>query len=170
MVNSGHGQMSANYAPDQRNAALSDSPAKPPFHGQLNQAESGASGQLEPPETPLVATAHSATRPRGRPPKLPSQSQAQPCTSPEFNFRKSPKKRFRGTPPPSTIDIATLPDTAFLSEHETAAFLRRPKVSLEYWRRHVPNHPLKWRRIAGRILYEVSSLRELLKGGERGDT
>jgi hypothetical protein len=86
-----------------------------------------------------------------------------------FNFRKSPKKRFRGTPPPSTIDLATLPDTTMLTEHEVAAILRRSKAVLEYWRK-VKAHPLKWQRVAGRILYEVSSVRELLKGGETGDS
>jgi hypothetical protein len=87
----------------------------------------------------------------------------------EFNFRKSPKKRFRGTPPPSTIDLSTLPDKTLLSEHEVAAILRRSKAVLEYWRK-VKAHPLKWQRVAGRILYEVSSVRELLKGGETGDS
>lgn len=137
--------------------SLSDSPAATQFHVE----------QVEPHVSPAELP---AAQRRGRPPKLPPQDAAQANKPTEFGFRKSPKKRFRGTPPPSVIDLATLPATSFLSEHEVAAILRRPKVSLEYWRRKVPDHPLKWRRIAGRVLYEVASLRELLKGGDRGDT
>jgi hypothetical protein len=123
----------------------------PPFFTELNRAKRLAS-DVAPPAQPRPQG--EANGPRG---------------PPEFNFRKSPKKRFRGMPPPSTIDLSKLPDTTFLTEHEVAAILRRSKAVLEYWRK-VHDHPLKWRRVAGRILYELPSIREMLKGGETGDT
>jgi hypothetical protein len=77
--------------------------------------------------------------------------------------RKKPRTRFRGTPPPLTFDLDDLPDSAFLNESETAAAVRRAKSTLEVWRKQ-PAHPLKWRRVAGRILYELVSIRIFLKG------
>jgi hypothetical protein len=78
--------------------------------------------------------------------------------------RKKPRpKRFRGIPPPPTFDIDALPGSVRLNDTEAAAALRRSKACLENWRKD-PDHPLKWSRIAGRILYEVSSIRALLKG------
>lgn len=78
-------------------------------------------------------------------------------------FRKKPRKRFRGTPPPLTFDLDALPDSAFLSESETAAAVRRAKSTLEVWRKQ-SDHPLKWRRVGGRVLYELASIRIFLKG------
>jgi hypothetical protein len=78
--------------------------------------------------------------------------------------RKKPRpKRFRGIPPPLTIDIDALPDSTHLNDTETAAVIRRSKACLENWRKQ-PDHPLKWKLVAGRILYELSSIRALLKG------
>jgi hypothetical protein len=77
--------------------------------------------------------------------------------------RKKPRQRFRGVPPPLTFDIDTLPEGTFLTETETAAALRRSKSTLEGWRQR-PDHPLKWRRVAGRVIYELPSIRALLKG------
>lgn len=79
-------------------------------------------------------------------------------------LRKKPRKRFRGTPPPLTFDIDTLPDSTLLNETETAAAFRRAKSTLEVWRKRA-DHPLKWRRVGGRVLYELSSIRAFLKGG-----
>jgi hypothetical protein len=78
-------------------------------------------------------------------------------------FRKKPRRRFRGTPPPLTFDIEALPDSTFLTETESAAALRRSKACLEGWRKHA-DHPLQWRRVNGRVLYKVTSIRALLKG------
>jgi hypothetical protein len=77
--------------------------------------------------------------------------------------RKKPRRRFRGMPPPLTFDIDALPDSTRLTETETAAAIRRPKSALENWRRD-PDHPLRWRRVGGRVLYELPSIREFLKG------
>jgi hypothetical protein len=78
-------------------------------------------------------------------------------------IRKKPRQRFRGTPPPLTFDIEALPDSTFLTETETAAALRRSKACLESWRKHA-DHPLQWRRVNGRVLYGITSIRALLKG------
>ena len=77
--------------------------------------------------------------------------------------RKKPRKRFRGTPPPLRFDLDELPDNTLLNETETAAACRRAKSTLEVWRKQ-PDHPLRWRRVAGRILYELGSIRAFLKG------
>ena len=77
--------------------------------------------------------------------------------------RKKPRKRFRGTPPPLTFDLDALPLSTLLSETEAAAACRRAKSTLEVWRKQ-PDHPLRWRRVAGRVLYELSSIRAFLKG------
>src|SRR5262245_24216091 len=79
--------------------------------------------------------------------------------------RKKPRTRFRGTPPPLTFDLDTLPDSTLLNETETAAACRRAKSTLEVWRKQA-DHPLSWRRVAGRVLYELSSIRAFLKGAE----
>jgi hypothetical protein len=78
--------------------------------------------------------------------------------------RKKPRRRFRGTPPPLTFDLDALPPNTLLSETETAAACRRAKSTLEVWRKQ-PDHALRWRRVAGRVLYELSSIRAFLKGG-----
>jgi hypothetical protein len=80
--------------------------------------------------------------------------------------RKKPRKRFRGTPPPLPWGLDALPDGTLLSETETAAACRRAKSTLEVWRKD-PDHPLKWRRVGGRILYEVPSIRAFLKGDDQ---
>jgi hypothetical protein len=78
-------------------------------------------------------------------------------------LRKKPRKRFRGVPPPLTFDLNALPDTGLLTETESAAACRRAKSTLEVWRKQ-KDHPLRWRRVAGRVLYEVSSIHAFLKG------
>lgn len=78
-------------------------------------------------------------------------------------FRTKRRKRFRGTPPPLTFDLDALPANTLLSETETAAACRRAKATLEVWRKR-PDHPLRWRRVGGRVLYELSSIRAFLKG------
>jgi hypothetical protein len=78
--------------------------------------------------------------------------------------RKKPRpKRFRGVPPLPDFDIDTLPPSTRLNETEVASVLRRSKACLENWRRQ-PDHPLKWSRVAGRILYDLPPIRALLKG------
>jgi len=78
-------------------------------------------------------------------------------------FRKNPRKRFRGVPPPLRFDLDELPDNTLLNETETAAACRRAKSTLEVWRKQL-DHPLRWRRVAGRVLYELGSIRAFLKG------
>ena len=80
--------------------------------------------------------------------------------------RKKPRKRFRGTPPPLTFDLEALPDSTLLNESETAAACRRAKSTLEVWRKQA-DHSLRWRRVGGRVLYELSSIRAFLKGAEK---
>jgi hypothetical protein len=77
--------------------------------------------------------------------------------------RKKPRKRFRGTPPPLIFDLDVLPDSTLLNESETAAACRRAKSTLEVWRKQA-DHPLRWRLVGGRVLYELSSIRAFLKG------
>lgn len=78
-------------------------------------------------------------------------------------IRKKPRQRFRGTPPPLLFDLDALPASTLLNETETAAALRRAKSTLEVWRKQA-NHALKWRRVGGRVLYELAAIREFLKG------
>jgi hypothetical protein len=144
----------------QRMPALTDSKlAEPPSPIRRHQAQPLASDAAPPGQPPA---SHAGLPAQARP-------QGGAVAKTVFNFRKSPKKKFRGTPPPSTIDLSQLPNTTMLTEHEVAAILRRSKSVLEYWRK-VKSHPLKWHRVAGRILYELPSVRELLKGGETGDS
>jgi hypothetical protein len=76
-----------------------------------------------------------------------------------------PRIRFRGTPPPLAFDIAKLPASTLLTEREAAAVMRRPMATLEYWRQ-IPDHPLRWRRANGRLLYELGTVLEFLKDDE----
>ena len=80
---------------------------------------------------------------------------------------KPPPKRFRGVPPPLTFDLDALPASTLLTESETAAACRRSRSALENWRLQQPDHPLRWRRVGGRILYELASIRAFLKGAEK---
>jgi hypothetical protein len=64
-----------------------------------------------------------------------------------------------------TFDLDELPVTTLLSETEAAAACRRAKSTLEGWRKQ-KDHPLRWRRVGGRVLYELSSIRDFLKGAE----
>ena len=72
------------------------------------------------------------------------------------------RKKYRDTPPPLTFDIWQLPASGVLSAREVAAVLRCNLARLEHWRLHQPDHPLKWRRVGGRPVYEVGSLREFI--------
>ena len=92
------------------------------------------------------------------------RAQGRPYSRLQKILRKKPRKRFRGTPPPFTFDLDALPDSTLLNESETAAACRRAKSTLEVWRKQA-DHPLQWRRVAGRVLYELSSIRAFLKGG-----
>jgi hypothetical protein len=91
----------------------------------------------------------------------------QSCSRPSLQriIRKKPRQRFRGTPPPLTFDLDALPDSTLLNESETAAACRRAKSTLEVWRKQA-DHPLRWRRVAGRVLYELSAIRAFLMGAE----
>jgi hypothetical protein len=124
--------------------------------GVLESSAGGLPNSL--PSTSSDADIAPAGAPDSRRPKpRPSAANA------EIPRRKKPRDQFRGTPPPLTYDIDALPASTFLNETETAAAIRRNKSTLEYWRTQ-PNHPLRWRRIAGRILYELPAIREFLKG------
>jgi hypothetical protein len=97
-----------------------------------------------------------------------ARGRAQGRSRPPFEsfVRKKPRDRFRGTPPPLTFDLDALPVSTLLNESETAAACRRSKSTLTVWRKRA-DHPLKWRRVGGRVLYELSSIRGFLKGVER---
>ncbi|WP_082905936.1 MULTISPECIES: hypothetical protein [Bradyrhizobium] len=71
------------------------------------------------------------------------------------------RRKNRGVPPPATFDIDTLPGSTNLTALEAAAVIRRTPGALEQWRRD-PNHPLKWRYVAGRPLYRVDAVRDYL--------
>ena len=76
-------------------------------------------------------------------------------------------KRFRGTPPPLTFYLDALPASTLLTQSEAAAAIRRSKAALENWRLNHPDHPLRWRRVGGRVLYELASIRAFLNGAEK---
>jgi hypothetical protein len=93
-----------------------------------------------------------------------AQERAQPSLKIQ---RKKPRpKRFRGTPPPLTFDLDELPGSTRLNVPETAAAVRRSMSVLELWRKQ-KDHPLRWWRVGGRVLYELSSIRAFLKGTEK---
>ena len=94
-----------------------------------------------------------------------AHERAHGCSRPPLQriVHKKPRKRFRGTPPPLTFDLDALPANTLLSDTEAAAACRRAKSTLEDWRKQ-RDHPLRWRRVAGRVLYELSSIRAFLKG------
>jgi hypothetical protein len=84
-----------------------------------------------------------------------------------------PAKTFRGRPPPGLIDLDALPDSALLTERETASILRFSMSHLGHWRFHHPEHPLKWKKIEGRVYYSVRAIRAFIAGGsgtDHGDT
>jgi hypothetical protein len=104
-------------------------------------------------QTPVTDSRWSPGPPRLRPPRP---------VGPVKKYPPAPN-RFRGVPPPPRFSVSELPDDAFLNETETAGLIRRSKACLTNWRRF-PNHPLRWRRIAGRVLYELASIRAFLRG------
>jgi hypothetical protein len=69
-------------------------------------------------------------------------------------------------PPPLMFDLNELPESTLLTETEAAAACRRSKSTLEAWRKQ-PDHPLRWRRVGGRVLYEVVPVRVFLKGDQK---
>jgi hypothetical protein len=113
----------------------------------------------------------SARRPRGRPRKSASPQTKVP-TLPSWRdrikaiARKPRGKRDRGVPPPLTFDLNALADGTLLSQAEAAAALRRSISCLENWRQHVPDHPLKRRRVQGRITYTAGNVRAVIEAGD----
>jgi hypothetical protein len=87
----------------------------------------------------------------------------------KIELRKK-KRRFRGTPPPPAFDLYALALSQILTPKETAAVIRRSTETLLAWRQHKPDHPLKWRRLAGRrIGYVVCDIRAYLEYQPRGN-
>jgi DNA-binding transcriptional regulator YiaG len=76
--------------------------------------------------------------------------------------QSKPKYRDRGVPPLPTFDIDALADGQGLTEREAAAVLRRSLSCLQNWRQD-REHPLKWKRIAGRVLYTAGAIRKYRK-------
>jgi hypothetical protein len=73
-------------------------------------------------------------------------------------------KRFRSIPPPPSFDLYQLAQTQILTTRECAAVIRRSTETLVSWRWRKPDHPLKWRRLAGRrIGYVVCDVRAYLE-------
>ena len=91
------------------------------------------------------------------------RTRSRPRPSLKKILRKKPRQRFRGTPPPPSFDLDALAPSTLLTEAEVAAACRRSRACIENWRKQ-PDHPLRWRKISGRILYEVQSLRDFLAG------
>jgi hypothetical protein len=83
--------------------------------------------------------------------------------TPLREIARKKRRRDRSVPPPFPFDIGTLPDSTLLAEAEVSAIIRRTPPCLQNWRKY-PDHPLRWRRVGGRILYELGSVREFLKG------
>jgi hypothetical protein len=68
---------------------------------------------------------------------------------------------FRGVPPPPTFDFDALPDSALLTQSETAAVGRWSTNTLAAWR--LRKHGLRWVVIAGGFIrYRVSAIRAFL--------
>jgi hypothetical protein len=80
----------------------------------------------------------------------------------DFAHKKNHPSRL-GVPPPLTFDLDALPGSTLLTNKETAAAIRASRAALKLWRKR-PDHPLRWRRTRGRYFYELSSIREFLKG------
>src|SRR5262249_48209617 len=79
----------------------------------------------------------------------------------------SRKRGFRGTPPPATFDLYALPDTALLTEFETASAARLSTNTLSTWRKR-PDHPLKWTVIGGgRVRYRAGDVKHFIASGQR---
>ena len=96
----------------------------------------------------------------GRDEKTPTEALGSPCSRKMLGAAKRHRKN-RGMPTPATFDIDTLPGSSNLTALEVAAVIRRTPGALEQWRRN-PNHPLKWRYVAGRPLYRVDAVRDYL--------
>jgi hypothetical protein len=77
-------------------------------------------------------------------------------------LHKKRRKRDRSTPPLPTFDFAMLADSTALTERECASVLRRSLSCLQNWRLD-PEHPLKWERIAGRVIYTAGNIRDFRK-------
>jgi hypothetical protein len=80
--------------------------------------------------------------------------------------RKQDPKRdrhgFRGTPPPASFSLQTLPDDAQLTEYEVASIGRWSTNTLASWRRK-PNHPLRWELVAGKyVRYRAGDLKAFM--------
>jgi hypothetical protein len=116
---------------------------------EANVARTGASSYYKTPKP----------EPDAARPNAPSYKSRKPL---QKIARKKPR-RFRGVPPPLTFDIDALPDSTLITDPEVCAIIRRSSPSLQNWRKF-PDHPLQWRRVGGRILYELGSVREFLKG------
>jgi hypothetical protein len=69
-------------------------------------------------------------------------------------------------PPLPDFDIDKLAPGTLLTATEVAAMLRRSLACLENWRLLHPEHPLRWRRLAGRVVYEVRAVRAFLQDEE----
>ena len=108
---------------------------------------------------PDVARADAASKPDAAHPGGLSYTSRKPSHP---IVRKTPR-RFRGVPPPLPFDLDQLPDSTLLTGAEVCALGRFSSSSLDGWRRF-PDHPLRWRLVGGRMLYELGSLREFLKG------
>src|SRR5579859_1325683 len=102
---------------------------------------------------------------RGKDEKTPVEAFGLPGSTQMPCAAKRPRKN-RGTPPPATFDVDTLPGSSNLTALEAAAVIRRTPGALEQWRRD-PNHPLKWRYVDGRPLYRVDAVREYLAGRDK---
>jgi hypothetical protein len=115
-------------------------------------------------EAALVAVQEKRQQKPAKPPR-----QIRPkVTQTAAKATKRPRKRgFRGLPPPPSFDFSSLPDSASLTEYETASVGRWSTNTLGIWRQR-PNHPLKWTRVGGgRVRYRVADIRAFLAGGYR---
>jgi hypothetical protein len=68
-----------------------------------------------------------------------------------------------GSPPASTIDIYRLPASTLLTTKEVAGIIRKSVHTLEHWRLHKPDHPLKWKRVERTPLYTAGFVRAYLE-------
>jgi hypothetical protein len=118
-------------------------------------------------EAALTAVLQERKRRPVRPPPPLSEVERQVAKAAAGPTKPSRKRGFRGTPPPATFDLYALPDTALLTEYETAAAARLSTNTLATWRKR-DDHPLKWLTIGGgRIRYCVAAVKEYLATGHR---
>jgi hypothetical protein len=95
---------------------------------------------------------------------VPQDAAAKDCARPPRKnlIRKKPHVYFRGVPPLPTFDLAKLAPSQIMTQREVAAAVRRSVSTLASWRQENPDHPLRWEKRHGRVIYRVRDVRKYL--------